>query len=422
MIVTVEEARPGRRRRGRGALLLAAALLPAATPAGAQSAPALAAPSAAELPPDAPVRLGTLSLYPALEIGVFGVDSNVFNEAVNPKDDFSSTVNPRMIGAWELGSLLVVGAGAGNLVYYRTYKDEQSANGLVSGRVELVSTRLRPFVTAGYLRSKERTGYEIDVRARRDETAVSAGADFEVTAITWLTAWVQRNRLEYASGEQANGVQLSSQLNRTTEVAAAGAKFSLTPLTTLVVAGEIQHDRFERSPLRDADSFRLTPTFQFAPSAAISGRVGLGYRRFRPKDRNLPEYQGFVASVNAGFTVLGRTTFQVTANRDVDYSVDALTPYYVGAGGRVTVSQRIAGPFDIIGVGGWQRLSYRGVARGREIARTETTKTAGGGVGIRFNIDLRLAVTYEYTQRDSSVPGIRIYDRRRVLGVLNYGQ
>jgi hypothetical protein len=105
----------------------------------------------------------------------------------------------------------------------------------------------------------------------------------------------------------------------------------------------------------------------------------------------------------------------------VTYSYDPAHPYYLGAGGFLTISQRIGGPFDIIGLGGRQRLRFQDVGALQFEGDVETTRTLGGGIGIRVGDHLRVTVTYDRTQRVSTDSSARDYTRSRVLSSVHYG-
>jgi hypothetical protein len=367
------------------------------------------------------IQAGPVALSPTLELRDIGVDSNVFNESMEPKDDFTFTVRPGLTASLGTGAVRLIGKGAGGFVYYQTYTDQQSTNGEFEGRIETMSTRLRPYASAGWLQTNERNGYEIDARATRERSSFMGGADFELTAVTALTAWIRRERQTYAEGEQFMGVDLADQLDYTTDLAAAGAKFAVTPITTLTVAVELQRDRFRASPMRDADTIRVAPALRFGTDAAITGHFSAGYRDFNPRDPLLPSYRGFILSAGASYTLLGVTRFDVQGNRDVMYSFDATHPYYLASGGFLTVSQRVGGPFDVIGLGGAQRLRFQDVGGAQLAGGGETTKTLGGGFGIRVGEHLRVTLTYDRTERNSTESSIREYRRSRVLGSVNYG-
>ena len=373
------------------------------------------------LPSVAAIQVGPVSVFPSINLHDIGFDSNIFNEAPQQRDDFTFTVTPRVQTAVRLGAARLAGVGSGDFVYYQTYKDQQSVNGMFDGRLELVSERLRPYVSAGRMRTRERTGFEIDARARRLETNITAGVDLNVTSITALTARVRRDDQTYGQAERFLGVNLGEQLDHTSELAAAGVKLALTPLTTITIAGEMQQDRFKASPLRNADSVRVAPAIEFAPDATLTGRASAGYRRFKPLDPRLPQYRGFVASAGVGYSLLGVTHFDVQANRDVTYSLDASQPYYLAFGGRVSVSQRLVGPFDLIVLGSRERLRYQPIGGMSLEGRVETTTSIGGGIGVHTGEHLSFALTYERTERQSREPDRRDYDRRRMLGSVNYG-
>jgi hypothetical protein len=383
----------------------------------ARSVAAQSEPSLTAVPP---IQAGPVALYPTIVLRDVGIDSNVFNDSMEPKDDFTFTVNPGLRASLGRGPVRFIGKTSAGFVYYQTYTDQQSTNGEFQGRMETTSPRIRPFASAGWFQTSDRSGYEIDARASRAQSSFTAGIDFEVTAVTALTAWARRDRQTYADGEKFMGVDLASQLDYTTHLAAAGAKFAVTPITTLTVAVELQQDRFDTSPLRDADSWRVAPTLQFGVDAAITGQVSAGYRDFNPRDPQLPPFRGFIMSAGTSYTLLGVTRFDVQANRDVMYSFEAEHPYYLASGGFLTVSQRIGGPFDLIGLGGRQRLRYQDVG-GAQLDGVETISTLGAGLGIRIGEHLRVTVTYDRTERNSTESSGRDYERRRVLSSVSYG-
>ena len=104
------------------------------------------------------------------------------------------------------------------------------------------------------------------------------------------------------------------------------------------------------------------------------------------------------------------------------YSFDPATPYFLVTSGRLTVSQRIGGPFDVIAVAGQDRLQYQGVAGLPVAARVDRTRTVGGGVGFRLSPSLRLALIYDRTERVSNELDRRAYERRRLFASATYGQ
>jgi hypothetical protein len=308
-------------------------------------------------------------------------------------------------------------------VYYATYKAEQSINRLFEGRLEgAAAARLRPFLVAALNQTRERSGYEIDARVLRRNTSLSAGAELKLTGITSLTGSYRRATTRYGDDERFLDTPLGAQLDETIDAAAAGVRYAITPLTTVVVDVEVQRDRFETSPIRDSDSLRVMPAAEFAPGAVITGRVAAGFRRFSPHDSRLDEFSGFVGSANLGYSLLGRTRFSVLATRDVMYSVDPATPYFLVTSGHLTVSQRVGGPFDVIVVAGLDRLQYQSVAGLPVAAPVDRTRTVGAGVGLRLGSSARLALIYDFTDRVSNELDRRAYERRRLFASVTYGE
>ena len=66
-----------------------------------------------------PFRFGPIGLSPTLAITNFGVDDNIFNDATEPKRDFTMTVTPRLQARMRSGKVLLSGAIGTGLVYYQ---------------------------------------------------------------------------------------------------------------------------------------------------------------------------------------------------------------------------------------------------------------------------------------------------------------
>jgi hypothetical protein len=380
---------------------------------------------AAQAPPVLPstrvVQAGPASLYPVISLRNVGTDSNVYNDGASPKDDFTYSVTPKIYAVVPIGGTRFVGLGSGDFVYYRTYKDQQSLNAYFEGRYEVVDSRIRPFASATLATHRERQGLEIDARARQTQTTFTLGSNFELTPLTSLTGWVRREVTSWDRDEQYLGVSLPEQLNSTSDILAAGTRFHLTPLTSIIAVAEIQRDRFETAPDRDADSLRLAPSVEFDNAAAISGQVRAGYRIFRPLNAALEVYHGLVASAGLRFAFADIMKMYFDGGRDVKYSFDPLQPYYLESGLRVRLIQRIAGPFEGVAIGERWQLRHQRIGGRSFDGRHEETTTIGGGVGFRLNRETELTFTVDRTRRTSSAPVGRNFERRRVLASISYG-
>jgi hypothetical protein len=366
-----------------------------------------------------PIHAGPFGLRPSLAITNVGTDSNVFNVADDPQDDFTATIVPRIVARLRAGRLMFAYGAASDIVYFRTFTDEGSVNGTTDLRVEANLGRVQPYASAGWLATKERLNSEIDVRAPRTQHSIGAGAHVLLASRTAFVINARRFDLQFDEGSEFRGADLARNLNSRTDSVESGVQLTLTPLTMLNVTTTVQRDRFDSEPSRNADSWRLTPSLQFDPTALIRGTVAIGYRHFDALDPQVPDYSGVVVQVLAGYTLLERTKFDLDLTRDVQYSYEDLEPYYLTNGGRVTVTHRLAGPFEIEGTLGRQSLGYRNTVASGAI-RNDTVETYGAGVGYWLRPLLRVGFNWEHAQRLSGISGRR-YERRRLFASLTYG-
>ena len=374
-------------------------------------------------PPEAiesmPIHAGPFGLRPSLAITGLGTDSNVFNVADNPQDDVTATIVPRIVARVRAGRLIFSYGAASDIVYFRTFEDEGSINGTTDLQVDANLGRLQPYASAGWVSTEERMNAEIDVRAPRTQHSIGAGARMLVASRTAVVVNARRFDLEFDDGSAFRGSDLAHNLNSRTDSIESGVQLTLTPLTTLNLTTTVQRDRFDSEPSRNADSWRITPSLQFDPSALVRGTVAVGYRHFDATDPQVPDYSGVVVQVMAGYTLLERTKFDVDLTRDVQYSYEDIEPYYVTNGGRLTVTHRLTGPFELQGIVGRQSLVYRNtVASG--LTRTDTVETYGAGVGYWLRPLLRVGFNWEQTRRLSAFDDRR-YERRRVFASFTYG-
>lgn len=366
-----------------------------------------------------PLLLGTVRVYPTLWIRDVGMDSNVYNSSQVVREDFTYTVAPRVLAELPLGHARLVGTGGLGFGFFRTNKDQQSLNALATGLFEVRTGRVRPSLQVGINRSRQRTG-DIDVRAKGESRTGRAGLDITLSGITSFTTWASRDNTEYDSGQSFRGVDLDEQLSRRTTTFAAGARFDVTPLTSIIAAAELEEIRFASSPFRDSNSLRITPTVQFGEGAVINGRAYLGLRDFRPVQPVMAPFRGLVAGADIQYTLAGVTRFDGRATRDLVYSFDELQPYYLDSGAQVTVSQRLVGPLDAIVLAGRRRLCYQARADLGVEGRLETVTLWGGGLGVRVDNNMRMTFTIDRENRVSNGLAVRQYERTRVFAALEY--
>lgn len=369
-----------------------------------------------------PIRLGPLGLNPTLAVTNFGIDDNIFNEATDPKRDFTMTVTPRLQARLRGGKMLLSGTVATGLVYYKEFDDERSIDYTAQGRVDMDFGWFQPYALASLLDTRERLNVELDVRAPRTETTVAVGTRLLLSPKTGLVFDVRTTGLEFAEGTFFDGVPLSQTLNSSTRSIEGGLELYVTPLTTFAVTASHQTDRFDESPERNSDTLRILPSIRMEAPAIVQGSLAVGYRRFSALDPVIPDYSGLVIKGSLTHTIAERTKLDLTVSRDVQYSFEPTEPYYLTTGFRFVVTQQLRETIDVRGIVGRDRLDYReetttGVP---DDTRTDRARVFGAGVGYRFQANLRTGLDVEFAKRDSDRLDRR-YDRTRVFASLTYG-
>jgi hypothetical protein len=362
-------------------------------------------------------RLGPVRFTPTVTITQLGVDTNVFNEAENPREDFTAQFGPKVLFWMRVGRGVVSGDAGLDYFYFQKYDSQRSFGTSERLRFEYPIGRLTPFGEITYVNTRQRQGYEIDARARRTEVTGRGGLDVRVGGKTTLRALGGHETYRFESEDTLVGSSLSSELDRDTDKVEVAMRRELTPLTTFVVSAEQRWDRFLYSPLRDADGLRITPGFEFKPFALIDGRAFVGYRHFRTLSAEVPDYTGPAVAVDLGYTVRA-TRITGKLNRDVNYSFDEIEPYYVQTDASLTIVQRITSHWDVKGSVLRALLDYEAVAV--TDARTDKVWQYGFGGGYRLGETVRFGVDALHVTRESIRPG-RAYDGWRIGGTIDYG-
>jgi hypothetical protein len=144
----------------------------------------------------------------------------------------------------------------------------------------------------------------------------------------------------------------------------------------------------------------------------------VGYRRFHTLSPALADYSGLVSAVAVGATIYGRHQMQAVANRDVQYSYDQATDYYVGTTVGLTWTTAIGGPFDVRGTATRTLMDYRAATAA---AGHDKTTTYGGGLGYRISSHARVGLNADWSRRDSDRSADRAYRNHRIFAGLTWG-
>jgi hypothetical protein len=374
----------------------------------------------------AQIEFGQLSIYPSLRLVDVGMDENVFNDAVDPKSDYTFTIASRALAVLRLGQNELMFSTGSDYIWFREHTTERATNATYSLRFNLSASRFKPYVGAERIQTRTRPNVEIDTRAERLDHNLLAGTNFNVSERTAITASARYGDSRYDDGEQFRGVRLNDALNRTSWMYSGGVRYAVTPLTTVAVTANYTEDVFRNSPLRDSRYYSVTPVVEFAPEAAIRGSFSAGYQLFSPNDPALADGKGLILEGALNWSVMARTTFDVSIKRNVNYSYQDTEPMYLQTGGRVVVTHRLFGPIGLQGSVERQHLTYRwrrGVppTPGSD-AREDTADVFGGGVLVDLGRGFTALVGAEKAQRRSVQDPRQNFNRTRLISNITIGQ
>ena len=217
-------------------------------------------------------------------------------------------------------------------------------------------------------------------------------------------------------------------------VASFSLRYQATALTTFVVQADAVREMFDSSPVRDSESIRVAPGVEFDPRALIGGRAFVGYRRFIITSGLAPRFTGVVAAVELSSTIRRATRLSVTASRDVAYSYDITSAYYLLTGVGAGVTHRLSENWELKAQVGLQNLNYERWAIPATVPspaddlplapvlppRFETVEFYQGGIGYRLTQNMRLGATYDHSRR-TSTRVLRPYEGTRILSTFSYG-
>ena len=378
---------------------------------------------------NARVHAGPFYASPSLHLKELGVDSNVFNAAGEQVSDFTFTVAPKVdVFVPVARRILTQGTVATDLVWYSRYERERSMDPEVGLRSEIYLGRLTLFGDAHWASTRQRMNYEIDARSRHQRQDAGVGAQIRLTRKLSVEAMALRGATRFDADARFDGTSLQRTLNQTMGGMRATVRQRLTPLTTIAVRYDRQHDAFEFSPLRDSRSYRVMPGVEFTPRALIKGTAYVGYRRFTPSvSTHLPEFSGMVADLVLSYTLLGSTTVGISYRRDVTYSYEELQPFFVNNSAGASVRRAIGRRFDVLVSADRHRYDYRDLLL-RPVdagappfeARLDTSWNYAGSLGYRVGRTGRIGFGASYWQRESTTKASRDYQNLRIGATATY--
>ena len=304
---------------------------------------------------DAPMQFGPFYITPVLELSEFGVDTNVFNSRGEQQSDFTFTGGPMIDIALPLRRFVFTTETVTDFVYYHEFENQRGLNFETTLRAEVQLPKLSLFVADMFIHTRQRPNFEIDVRARRRHNEARAGVTIAVSRKLELEIAAQQSIREFEA-DDVIGESLARRLNRDAIGASGSFRYAPTPLTTITITGETLEESFPLSPARNNRSWSFVPGVEFHPRALISGGAEVGFRRMRGQKETLPDFDGLVATVDLSYELLGSTTLEFTADRNVEFSLELTEPYYVATGYGVSFSHQLTAAFGLSV--GTERITY----------------------------------------------------------------
>lgn len=367
------------------------------------------------------MRFGPFRLTPSVSVHDVGIDSNVFNDPVNPKADFTATTSPRLDAWLRAGRTRIWFAPSADLIQFKTFSNQSSFDRRINTKVERVWNRLVPWVAGGAELGRQRTNHEFDTRVRRTSTEVSLGADVRLSAKVKIGVSGNRQVRRHDRDALAFGNNLSLLLDRTTTTYGTSASYAVTPLTTIALEASTSGDRFPFSPDRNADSVRAGAGFEFDTRALVSGRFKIGYRQFKGIGASISDFRGLTSMASLRTVVKTRTRVDLALARDLDYSFELSYPYYVLTSVSLGVIPRLTQRWDVEGRLGLDRLNYQGLPGLTLPDRRVRFTRAGGGVGYHLGRDIRVAFNIDRDRREAPIEG-RTYSAYRAGTAVSFGR
>jgi hypothetical protein len=370
------------------------------------------------------IRLGPLWLNPTVSMPNIGIDTNVFNDPLNltPKRDFTFDLLPKTELWLRMGRTWLFGTVAEEIIWFQKYTTERSVNGTYSIGWKAPLNRLVLTTSATQVSTRSRPGFEIDVRAHRQEPVFAGSVEVRGFAKTFLGVRGSWTRVNFDDDAMFRGTSLEEQLGRTATTAAITIRHELTPLTSIIFSGGRSEQRFKSAPLRNSASADYSVGLNFDPAALIKGSAVVGYTVYTPEASDLPGYRGTTAAASLTYTLLGSTRIAGTITRNVQFSYDVNEPYYLLTGATASIAQQIFGPIDVVARVGAQRLQYQSRSGTVVTApdRIDHIRTYGLGFGTHLGQDVRLGFNVD-RERRTSVLAEREYKGLRFGSSLTYG-
>jgi len=391
-------------------LLLTAVFLALGAPLAAQAQSALVDGWA-----DARWRFGPLAVTPKVELRNLGWDTNVFNEAKDPKQDVTATLAAPIDWWLRFGRGRLHGVNTFEGVYFSKYIDQRGFNQRHDLTLLVPLNRVQPYAGGTYFSTNDRPGFEINARIRHGETGAHAGVVIRVASRLAVDASVRQTVYRYEKDAEL-GSFYAALFDRRSEIYGAQFRYRLTSLTTVTLQADRVKERYTQARERNHDGFRILPGIEFGRHALITGWARVGYRRLNSIDPAMPDFSGLVADSELSYVFGGSARAALGFSREILFSYEVDRPFYVQSGMTASLTRQVAGPWDVQGRMSWYTLNYRqadALDGGAAPGRVDRYNSWGGGIGYRVGRDIRVSFNLDSIRRNSVLESL---DYRGVRG------
>jgi hypothetical protein len=353
----------------------------------------------------ASVYIGAVGVTPSVSLFNVGTDTNVFNEAADPKSDTAFIFQPEAVVTLEAGAVRGDWSTRGRYLYFDKYSGERSLDVNADGRLEVAVGRFTPWATGLVDGGRRRINHEIDLRARQLTFGVQGGVDARVAERTIVSLAVGRSDDGFDPGEVFLGANLQEVLNRKAISTTIEARQTLRTGIGAVGQVNVVGVRFRFAPQRDVDLVRLQTGLITNAGDRASGSIRFGYIGLNAVGAGIADYRGFVASLDEDLRLGSRARLRITGVRDIDFSYDTSFPDYVRTGAVADLRAQLSSVWDAdVRVEG-ERLVHEPAPALVAASYADQYGFIGGGLGVRIGRGLRLGVEGGREERDSPVAG-----------------
>ena len=219
---------------------------------------------------------GPFIVTPTFKIGSLAVDTNVLYLRER-RTDFVASAGPGLDIAWPfLDHWKLDLQGTSEYFYFQRTKELRRWTGGGVASLLWKTTGTRATISTRLHRDFSRPNFEVDARVATNQRFGGAEFERDLGRLTLaLTASFSGTRVE--PGQTFRGADLSTSLTVDLYLGQAELRYHLTPLTSILMEGGYQEDRFPKAQRRNFSQENAGLGFQ--TEGLFKGRVTAGVRR-----------------------------------------------------------------------------------------------------------------------------------------------